>query len=102
MKQSDLKVNKTVFVKKSHVSPWLRRGQAFTIRRIIQGEKGVNRYYNEVGQMAKANELTEVPCSEKECPCHGVSQLRTLDLFSGDAVEDEISRVEIEICEEEI
>jgi len=30
-----------------------------------------------------------------------INQLRTLDLFSGDSVEDEISRIEIEICEEE-
>jgi len=72
MKQKNLRVGQTVYIKKSFRGPasYLARGSAFTIKSIIYGEKGINHYYDEMDNMVLANELTEIPCGQKDCPCH--------------------------------
>ena len=72
MKQADIHLGGRYFIKDHRLVPYqgLKPNQEFEVVRVVQGKSGKNRYYNESWQYAHAEDLTDVACRDKECPCH--------------------------------
>jgi hypothetical protein len=70
MKEALIKIGNTYYIKKHAKERFLRANQSFLVINKIKNKNNINKYYNEKGLYTTANNLTEIPCCFKKCPCH--------------------------------
>lgn len=72
MKQKDIKIGDKIFLKSRFINEGDKSmDDSIIISKIEKRIKGGHRYYSDKHKgYFRAFDLTDISCSEKECPCH--------------------------------